>query len=231
MAEWLRRWTWNPMGSPRVGSNPARSVVHRRSVMDFFSLFFSYHMRCMFISTFLGINRSVLIFFSSCVIVQPSPPLRGVKCPFRHHCTRYGARDSLHPPQLAEVYAPSRLLTAVTYPAITVLASTICTWVVNDWTRLSKLHARSRCVAPIMPALSLHLPLSLSLPISPLCLWLCYHPVICSCLKEKSILLCFYFLVLPCCVVVAPEIKKLDRPSNVGEQMCSLWLQTCTSCR
>ena len=26
MAEWLRRWTRNPMGSPRAGSNPARSV-------------------------------------------------------------------------------------------------------------------------------------------------------------------------------------------------------------
>ena len=26
LAEWLRRWTWNPMGSPRVGSNPAGSV-------------------------------------------------------------------------------------------------------------------------------------------------------------------------------------------------------------
>ena len=25
MAEWLRRWTWNPMGSSRVGSNPTRS--------------------------------------------------------------------------------------------------------------------------------------------------------------------------------------------------------------
>ena len=25
MAEWLRRWTRNPMGSPRAGSNPARS--------------------------------------------------------------------------------------------------------------------------------------------------------------------------------------------------------------
>ena len=23
VAEWLRRWTWNPMGSARVGSNPA----------------------------------------------------------------------------------------------------------------------------------------------------------------------------------------------------------------
>ena len=26
MAEWLRRWTWNPIRSPCVGSNPARSV-------------------------------------------------------------------------------------------------------------------------------------------------------------------------------------------------------------
>ena len=25
MAEWLRRWTWNPMGSSRVGSNPTHS--------------------------------------------------------------------------------------------------------------------------------------------------------------------------------------------------------------
>ena len=25
MAEWLRRWTWKPMGFSRVGSNPARS--------------------------------------------------------------------------------------------------------------------------------------------------------------------------------------------------------------
>ena len=27
MAEWLRRWTRNPMGFPRAGSNPARSVI------------------------------------------------------------------------------------------------------------------------------------------------------------------------------------------------------------
>ena len=26
MAEWLRRWTRNPMGNARAGSNPARSV-------------------------------------------------------------------------------------------------------------------------------------------------------------------------------------------------------------
>ena len=29
MAEWLRRWTWNPMGFPRAGSNPAHSDVSR----------------------------------------------------------------------------------------------------------------------------------------------------------------------------------------------------------
>ena len=26
MAEWLRRWTRNPLGSPRAGSNPANYV-------------------------------------------------------------------------------------------------------------------------------------------------------------------------------------------------------------
>ena len=33
MAEWLRRWTRNPMGSARAGSNPAQCV--------FFLFFFS----------------------------------------------------------------------------------------------------------------------------------------------------------------------------------------------
>ncbi|VDO15480.1 unnamed protein product, partial [Rodentolepis nana] len=28
MAEWLRRWTRNPLGSPRAGSNPARDDTH-----------------------------------------------------------------------------------------------------------------------------------------------------------------------------------------------------------
>ncbi len=28
MAEWFRRWTRNPLGSPRVGSNPARSDAY-----------------------------------------------------------------------------------------------------------------------------------------------------------------------------------------------------------
>ena len=27
VAEWLRRWTWNPMGSARVGSNPANCEI------------------------------------------------------------------------------------------------------------------------------------------------------------------------------------------------------------
>jgi hypothetical protein len=31
MAEWLRRWTRNPMGSSRVGSNPTRSAPFFRN--------------------------------------------------------------------------------------------------------------------------------------------------------------------------------------------------------
>ena len=34
MAEWLRRWTWNPMGSPRAGSNPSRSVLSLRETFS-----------------------------------------------------------------------------------------------------------------------------------------------------------------------------------------------------
>ena len=50
MAEWLRRWTWNPMGSPRAGSNPARSDTQ-----------FSY-----FMSPFgKSINRNVFPTYSS----------------------------------------------------------------------------------------------------------------------------------------------------------------------
>ena len=32
MAEWLRRWTRNPMGSPRAGSNPAHSATQELPV-------------------------------------------------------------------------------------------------------------------------------------------------------------------------------------------------------
>ena len=37
MAEWLRRWTWNPMGSSRAGSNPARSDTFLFGGQLFFS--------------------------------------------------------------------------------------------------------------------------------------------------------------------------------------------------
>lgn len=37
MAEWLRRWTWNPMGSPRAGSNPARCGLV--GLLFFFAIF------------------------------------------------------------------------------------------------------------------------------------------------------------------------------------------------
>ena len=32
MAEWLRRWTRNPMGSSRVGSNPTRSEILNQDI-------------------------------------------------------------------------------------------------------------------------------------------------------------------------------------------------------
>ncbi len=38
VAEWLRRWTRNPLGSPRAGSNPADYagfLMQRRSGYDF----------------------------------------------------------------------------------------------------------------------------------------------------------------------------------------------------
>ena len=38
VAEWLRRWTRNPLGSPRVGSNPADY-----GIFSFFLFFFLNH--------------------------------------------------------------------------------------------------------------------------------------------------------------------------------------------
>ena len=32
VAEWLRRWTWNPMGSARVGSNPANCAFFGENI-------------------------------------------------------------------------------------------------------------------------------------------------------------------------------------------------------
>ncbi len=40
VAEWLRRWTRNPLGSPRAGSNPADYagfLIQRRGGYDFFT--------------------------------------------------------------------------------------------------------------------------------------------------------------------------------------------------
>jgi hypothetical protein len=36
MAEWLRRWTRNPMGYSRAGSNPVRSGLLLTIVMNYF---------------------------------------------------------------------------------------------------------------------------------------------------------------------------------------------------
>ena len=38
MAEWLRRWTRNPMGFPRAGSNPAHDEF-----FHFYMLRFKFH--------------------------------------------------------------------------------------------------------------------------------------------------------------------------------------------
>ena len=35
MAEWLRRWTWNPMGYSRAGSNPVHSEIILLNVTNF----------------------------------------------------------------------------------------------------------------------------------------------------------------------------------------------------
>ena len=40
MAEWLRRWTWNPMGSSRTGSNPVRSDTSRNLFLLIGNFFF-----------------------------------------------------------------------------------------------------------------------------------------------------------------------------------------------
>ena len=37
MAEWLRRWTWNPLGFPRAGSNPAGCVKIFYAINPLFS--------------------------------------------------------------------------------------------------------------------------------------------------------------------------------------------------
>ena len=41
VAEWLRRWTWNPMGFPRAGSNPAGCEIILICFLTFYiTLFF-----------------------------------------------------------------------------------------------------------------------------------------------------------------------------------------------
>ena len=36
VAEWLRRWTRNPMGSPRTGSNPVGSEYFFQNILRLF---------------------------------------------------------------------------------------------------------------------------------------------------------------------------------------------------
>ena len=53
MAEWLRRWTRNPLGSPRAGSNPADYVCFLFCLLYLINFTYSSH----------------VIFFFSCAIV------------------------------------------------------------------------------------------------------------------------------------------------------------------
>ena len=41
VAEWLRRWTANPMGSARVGSNPILVVIFKLCIFAFIALWIS----------------------------------------------------------------------------------------------------------------------------------------------------------------------------------------------
>ena len=52
MAEWLRRWTWNPMGFPRAGSNPAHSDVKE--------LFICPALKCMLLNSLKGCTLVVV---------------------------------------------------------------------------------------------------------------------------------------------------------------------------
>ena len=42
VAEWLRRWTRNPLGSPRAGSNPADYDSYPFNFLLFHATFYSY---------------------------------------------------------------------------------------------------------------------------------------------------------------------------------------------
>ena len=70
MAEWLRRWTWNPMGSSRTGSNPVRS----ESGNIFFLLFCCYCFCSDFFSLYpwiwIHILKSLILFSGQCRFQQ-----------------------------------------------------------------------------------------------------------------------------------------------------------------
>lgn len=59
MAEWLRRWTRNPMGSARAGSNPAQCVIF------LFSFSFQLRARVLYIRHRFNTNKAIFFFFSN----------------------------------------------------------------------------------------------------------------------------------------------------------------------
>ena len=62
MAEWLRRWTRNPLGSPRAGSNPADYVFFFPSAPFIFIFVF-----CLFVCLFVFFF--VFVFFITFCLV------------------------------------------------------------------------------------------------------------------------------------------------------------------
>ena len=61
VAEWLRRWTANPMGSARVGSNPILVVI-----FFFFFLFF-------YVTLHVNISNALINNLSYCMLYSKLP--------------------------------------------------------------------------------------------------------------------------------------------------------------
>ena len=67
VAEWLRRWTRNPLGSPRAGSNPADYVKFPFFPPSFqrIEVFFSrFELATMIYTVFFLLKKNIYIYIS-----------------------------------------------------------------------------------------------------------------------------------------------------------------------